>query len=872
MWPGNRQLALLLLFSILSTSAAHAVKADTKHVSRQINIRIVSINQDKSGNFVLLNTTKGLQLPFPGIRVFSGQGGDAIMTVDFPSTVDAVAPASIAMPNSSVRLLHVGQFAATPPITRISLITSDPAAFKRVQFHSEPGQLSIRLPKADRISHTYVQPLQTEGSVTGGPQAAPDAHRNVSEIMPAAAPQLASMPPHAPDSTPQLRGPIALENGQIARATDSEVRRAARSLQLTASPSGSQSPGTGSVPSQSPVSRSVASQSPGTRSVPSQSPGTRSVASQSPGTRSVAPQSPPAGSIALQSPVTRSVPSQSPVTRSVAWQAMPARSSSPSNKTAQVKERVNIGDATYELLPTVAASAPSETSARNGRTSAAQISRSMAPISHSIASTPHLIEPIPPAMPRSLVQSLSPANGPLVSPAAVLAKDTPDPATTETAARSRQRPTAVNNGGAPFGSTNFKAIVDEENHPVTPPIVAALPVPSTGSTIKGINNGTTDGVNNIRLALIGVDPITLQVAGNTALSFKAFRLHEPERLVIDIEGDGKPAVVNAPDVPPNPWIKAVRLGSPDGAPNISRIVLDLNQEEPALIEDADAKRTSISFTLQANCPEPVTAGIPKRIVGCRVVLDAGHGGTDPGAQRGDVQEKEITLQIVDKLKRDLEARGVKVSLTRSDDTYVSLEDRVRITNGLQPDAFVSVHINSLETNNGTHGIETYFQTDKSKNLAQLIHGSLVKELGAPDRSVRKARFYVINHTPIPAILAEVGFISNKDERDKLISSDYQSHIAEALTDGVMLYLAENKLSTAGSGRESGTISAMVPSARPQSFTQILHSPISPLGGNHKLQTGTGRRIQASRRTERAPTKLAHQQLKFKKHRLASLRS
>jgi hypothetical protein len=145
---------------------------------------------------------------------------------------------------------------------------------------------------------------------------------------------------------------------------------------------------------------------------------------------------------------------------------------------------------------------------------------------------------------------------------------------------------------------------------------------------------------------------------------------------------------------------------------------------------------------------------------------------------------------------------------------------------------VSVHINSLETNTHTTGIETYYQNEASKDLAKFIHNSLVAGLAAPDRGVRKARFYVINHTPVPAILAEVGFISNKEEREKLSSSDYQRQIAAAVADGVILFLSERggADSTAsnsagnGSASASGTISTTAPSGTGQSLTQNLQTP------------------------------------------------
>jgi N-acetylmuramoyl-L-alanine amidase len=101
-----------------------------------------------------------------------------------------------------------------------------------------------------------------------------------------------------------------------------------------------------------------------------------------------------------------------------------------------------------------------------------------------------------------------------------------------------------------------------------------------------------------------------------------------------------------------------------------------------------------------------------------------------------------------------------------------------------------VHINSLESTSNIYGIETYFQTELSRPLAERVHASLVSGLSEPDRNIRRARFYVINHTPVPAILAEVGYITNKAERDRLATPEYQQKVASALARGVMLYLQD----------------------------------------------------------------------------------
>jgi N-acetylmuramoyl-L-alanine amidase len=280
----------------------------------------------------------------------------------------------------------------------------------------------------------------------------------------------------------------------------------------------------------------------------------------------------------------------------------------------------------------------------------------------------------------------------------------------------------------------------------------------------------------------------LKIKSEHSLTYNTFRLNNPERYVIDFSNCPELVDAQLPDVEGSEFIRSVRVGQPDD-PGKTRLVIDLINEPVTIKEQVqrEANLLTIRLSRAIEAADNAASQVPVP-TGTTIVLDAGHGGSDPGAQRGDIQEKEITLGIIERLKRRLEARGFRITLTRADDTFVSLEDRVRITNSLQPALFLSVHINAMESANDIHGIETYYQTEQSRALADAIHENLVTKLDAPDRAVRKARFYVINHTPVPAVLAEVGFISNKDERDKLISSDYQIKVANALEQGVMLYL------------------------------------------------------------------------------------
>ena len=178
----------------------------------------------------------------------------------------------------------------------------------------------------------------------------------------------------------------------------------------------------------------------------------------------------------------------------------------------------------------------------------------------------------------------------------------------------------------------------------------------------------------------------------------------------------------------------------------------------------------------------------------KIVLDAGHGGTDYGAIREGINEKDITLDVTQRIEAILRSKGYKVSLTRTDDTYVSLEDRVAFSEAEVPEIFVSIHVNSAVSSD-PNGIETHWYHDYSKDLAEVVHKHLVKELpNAKDRGLFKSKFYVINHTTVPAILCEIGFLSNEEERNELITDSRKQKTAKAIAEGIIEYLkgAKNK--------------------------------------------------------------------------------
>lgn len=175
-----------------------------------------------------------------------------------------------------------------------------------------------------------------------------------------------------------------------------------------------------------------------------------------------------------------------------------------------------------------------------------------------------------------------------------------------------------------------------------------------------------------------------------------------------------------------------------------------------------------------------------------IVLDAGHGGKDPGSSSRGVDEKDINLEIVFKAARLLEEEGYAVALTREDDSFVSLEDRVAFASEQGAAAFVSVHLNALDDDTVTHGVETYSNESAcagSAALARAVQSRVVAETGGKDRGVTTdSEFYVVHHAQVPACLLEAGFLTAEEEGALLMDSGYQDKVAAGIAAGVMEYL------------------------------------------------------------------------------------
>ena len=173
--------------------------------------------------------------------------------------------------------------------------------------------------------------------------------------------------------------------------------------------------------------------------------------------------------------------------------------------------------------------------------------------------------------------------------------------------------------------------------------------------------------------------------------------------------------------------------------------------------------------------------------GKRILLDAGHGGTDAGAVSGGVSEEGINLGICLRLAERLRESGHIVILTRDKDAGLSPEERLVKIREYQPDAFVSVHCNAAK-NPQAHGVETLYRDDFDYPLAAEIQKALIATTNMTDRGIKNdekelgRRLAVLGDKETPSCLVEIGFISNRGDL-KLIMEE-QELIVEALLDGI----------------------------------------------------------------------------------------
>lgn len=175
-----------------------------------------------------------------------------------------------------------------------------------------------------------------------------------------------------------------------------------------------------------------------------------------------------------------------------------------------------------------------------------------------------------------------------------------------------------------------------------------------------------------------------------------------------------------------------------------------------------------------------------------VVVDPGHGGKDSGAIGIDgLKEKDIILPISQEVAAILEQQGVKAILTRNSDYFVDLAPRVALAERVNAHLFVSIHANSINlSRQDISGLETYYYSS-GQALAQTIHNSILNNVDIDNRGVRRARFFVLRKSSMPAVLVEVGFVTGREDAAKLSDPSYRSKMAQAIAGGILQYIQRN---------------------------------------------------------------------------------
>ena len=365
-----------------------------------------------------------------------------------------------------------------------------------------------------------------------------------------------------------------------------------------------------------------------------------------------------------------------------------------------------------------------------------------------------------------------------------------------------------------------------------------------GSTRPGASTGSSEqsgcSVRGIRTSS-SRDMTRVVVDLDTRPEYEVHTLQDPSRLYMDLHG----AVLVPPKWDPlrveDGIVKQVRASQ--FSPHAVRVVLDverlgeynvfsLSQPERIVIDLSPYAAEMVYGSVEGSPSLAGQLGLKIRTI----VIDPGHGGRDPGAVGFGLKEKDITLDIARRMKGLLKNDPTyEIYLTRETDVFVPLDARTTYANQKEADLFVSVHVNSYKRAS-KQGVETYYlsaratdedaqalaalenamsrqpmsslepmlkriarstKIEESKSLAGVVQSKLVGRTKAPDRGVKRAPFVVLIGAKMPAVLAEIGFISNRSDAKLLGREDHRQRIAQGLAEAVRSYAAQREVVEAG---------------------------------------------------------------------------
>jgi N-acetylmuramoyl-L-alanine amidase len=168
-----------------------------------------------------------------------------------------------------------------------------------------------------------------------------------------------------------------------------------------------------------------------------------------------------------------------------------------------------------------------------------------------------------------------------------------------------------------------------------------------------------------------------------------------------------------------------------------------------------------------------------------VVIDAGHGGFDRGGIPSNIiPEKGVALDVARRLRGYLARAGFRTVMTRSTDTFVTLDRRVNIANSQRRAIFVSIHFNAARRS-GANGIETFYGSARAKRLARLIQRNAMRTTSGENRGIRRAKFYVLRQSRMPAVLIECGFLTNRGDARRASSGEYRDRLARQIARAIV---------------------------------------------------------------------------------------
>jgi N-acetylmuramoyl-L-alanine amidase len=313
-----------------------------------------------------------------------------------------------------------------------------------------------------------------------------------------------------------------------------------------------------------------------------------------------------------------------------------------------------------------------------------------------------------------------------------------------------------------------------------------------GSTIQSVELG-----NNQTQLLIQTDR-PVQATSRWDANEKAYRITIPNAQLAD--------QVKGPQLTANSPLSRVLLRQQDSntvvilvQPSPGTQIGSLNQISDRLLALPIQQRQATlpprqSIPVPPPSPSPTSPTLSPTVPNSRIVVmvDPGHGGKDPGAVGiGGLREKDVILPIAQEVAALLEKQGVQAVLTRNSDYFVDLAPRVTMAERVNANLFVSIHANAISLSRpDVNGLETYYFSS-GQRLAQTIHNNILQTVPVQNRGVRRARFYVLRKTSMPAVLVEVGFVTGREDSVKLNNPTHRSQVAQAIARGILQYIQQN---------------------------------------------------------------------------------